>query len=94
MVAQNEQLQRARQKGRAKMATKATIHEQGNGLASVGDYVAGDDGELYRVESIDSRIQTGQPGVANYVYATVELADWSDCEEDEQSTCVATIGAE
>jgi hypothetical protein len=69
---------------------RATIYEAGNGLPDAGDYVPGDDGNLYRVVSTDSRIQTGSPGVGNHVAATVELADWSDCDEDDQhpSRCV------
>lgn len=68
---------------------KATIHEMGNGLPEVGDYVAGADGSatyLYRVESIDSRIQTSAKGSggANWVFATVEQVDWSDCAEGDE----------
>lgn len=76
-------------------AIKATIHERGNGLASVGDYVSGDDGEVYRVASLDSRIQTGRnPGAGNWQYASVELADWSDVTDDTEPTCSATILAD
>lgn len=66
---------------------RARVHEQGNGLPDVGDYCGGG-GYLYRIESIDSRIQTdGAQG--NYVYCTVSEADWSDCSEgDEHSALV------
>lgn len=60
------------------------IYEQGNGLPAEGDYCAGH-GQLWLVESIDSRIQTGDPA-GNYVYATVSEADWEDCPEDEEHT--------
>lgn len=75
------------------MAT-AKISERGNGLPGVGDYVPGNDGELYIVESIDSPIHTGGPGSGNYVYATVSLADWSDCEEDAVHSSSAVVDAD
>lgn len=66
---------------------KAIIEEQGNGFPVAGDYVSDSD-QLYRVESIDSRIQTEQYK-ANYVYATVEPVEWSECAEgDEHSARV------
>lgn len=70
---------------------RATIHERGNGLADVGDFVAGDDGEVYRVVSLTGPIHTGPSGVANYMYATVELADWDDVTDDE-AMCSAIVG--
>lgn len=70
---------------------KATIQERGNGFASVGDYVSGDDGEVYTVESIDGPIHTGQPGEPNYVHATVALADWYDVDDDNEPVCTAVI---
>lgn len=73
--------------------SNATIYEQGNGLPEAGDYCAGE-GLLWLVESIDSRIQTGDT-CGNYVYATVTEADWSDCPEDEEHTArVVTVPAE
>lgn len=72
----------------------ATIHERGNGLADVGDYVPGDDGELYEVASIVGPIHTGGSGGSNYVHATVELADWRDVSEEDVSTCQARFEAE
>lgn len=62
----------------------ARIYEQGNGLPAEGDYCAGE-GCLWLVESIDSRIQTGDAS-GNWVYATVSEADWSDCTEDDEHT--------
>lgn len=71
---------------------KATITERGNGLPDVGDYVPGDDGQLYRVVAIDSNIQTGRrPGEGNWTRARVELADWSDCEESEEHSASCTL---
>lgn len=72
---------------------KATIQEWGNGFPRVGDYVVGYDGELYRVTSMDTRIFTGNsPGEPNYLYAEVELADWSDIEDDKEPiTCTAVV---
>ena len=63
----------------------ATIEERGNGLPDAGDYVPGDDGQLYRVVSTDGSVQTGRaPGRPNWIRATVAPADWSDCEEDAE----------
>ncbi len=73
---------------------RATIEERGNGLADVGDYVAGDDGEVYRVVSITGPIHTGGTGAGNYVHATVTLADWTDVDHDSEPTCSAVIGQE
>jgi hypothetical protein len=73
------------------MLLDATIEERGNGLPDVGDYVPGDDGELYRVVSMSSRIETGRcPGAGDWVNAKVELADWDDCDEDDlhPSQCI------
>jgi hypothetical protein len=64
--------------------SNATIYEQGNGLPEEGDYCGGE-GCLWLVESIDSRIQTGDPA-GNYVYATVTEADWDDCSEGDEHT--------
>lgn len=64
--------------------SNAIIYEQGNGFTSEGDYCGGE-GLLWLVESIDSRIQTGDPA-GNYVYATVVDADWDDCSEGDEHT--------
>lgn len=69
----------------------ATIYEQGNGFPGTGDYVAGDDGEVYRVASTGSRITTHAPGVGNSIEAEVEISDWSEINEDEEPTCLAVI---
>lgn len=67
---------------------KRIISEQGNGFPAVGDYVS--DGDyLYRVGSIDSRIQTEQ-GRNNYVYSTVERVAWDACEADVQHTATVS----
>jgi len=70
----------------------ATIAESGNGWPSVGEYVVGDDGEPYRVlDYPDGNIYTGQrPGQSNWLYARVELADWTDLCDDEVE-CSAKI---
>lgn len=73
-------------------ATKCTIEERGNGFPVVGDYVPGDDGELYRVVELDHSIQTGNgSGSANWVRAEVELADYDDVDEDDIEDCSAII---
>jgi hypothetical protein len=75
------------------MATEATIEERGNGFPDVGDYVPGDDGQLYRIDALDGRIQTGRaPGAANWVRATVTLADWDDVGDDEIAEAMAIVG--
>ena len=72
---------------------KATIQERGNGFPDVGDYVSGDDGQLYEIVSLDTRIFTGNPGsgAPNYMYGEVELADWSDVDDDSEPRCSAII---
>lgn len=73
-------------------AIEATIQERGNGLPTAGDYVAGDDGSLYRVVSTRGQIQTGRsPGASNWILATVELADWADCNEDEEFPALVVL---
>ena len=74
------------------MSQKATIYEQGNGLPEKGDYCGGE-GYLWLIESIDSRIQTGDPQ-GNHVLATVSLADWSDCPEGEEHSARVVISEE
>lgn len=62
----------------------ATIYERGNGFPDVGDYVPGSDGNLYKVVKL-GRIETGRsPGASNWMLAKVELAEWSDCEDEEE----------
>ena len=69
----------------------ATIQEHGNGFPDPGDYVPGDDGELYRVISI-GRIHTGaRAGAADYMRVEVEPADWEDCEEGEEFEALAIV---
>lgn len=68
---------------------KAAIYEQGNGLPEPGDYCGGQ-GQLWLVESIDSRIHTGDPQ-GNWVWATVSEADWDDCRESEEHTARVSI---
>lgn len=78
------------------MATTATMKEQGNGFADEGDYAPGDDGELYRIISLGSgRIETGAPGQGNRIYGVeVELADWSDCEEEDVAPVYLVLDAD
>ncbi len=66
-----------------------TIHEEGNGLAGVGDYVSCADGNVYRVTRLlhGGRISTNGPGAGNSVDAELELADWDDISEDDEPTC-------
>lgn len=68
----------------------ATISEHGNGFPSVGDYVPGNDGELYLVEEVTSRIHTAAaPGLSSWISARVSIASWDDCEEGDvfQASC-------
>lgn len=66
--------------------TTATMVEQGNGFADAGDYAPGDDGQLYRIISVGSRIETGAPGEGNRIEGCgVELADWADCAEGDEA---------
>lgn len=61
----------------------ARIIEDGNGFPDVGDYVPGDDGQLYRVVSTGSNIHTTGER-ANWITAQVEEADWDDCSASMQ----------
>lgn len=71
----------------------ATIHEEGNGLPDADSYVPGVDGNLYRVVSVTSAIQTGRsPGAGNWIRAEVELADWSDCDESAEFPATVRLG--
>lgn len=65
------------------MAQTAKIEERGNGFPSVGDYVSGEDGTLYRVLSAGSTIHT-TGGRSNWITAQVEECDWSDCDEGDE----------
>lgn len=68
---------------------EATIYERGNGLPDVGDYVSGDDGEVYVITSLASTIHTSPRG--NFVYGCVKLADWTDVTDDNEPTCSAVV---
>jgi hypothetical protein len=72
-------------------ATQAKIIEHGNGLVDAGDYVSANDGGVYRVVKTVGPIHTGGPGAGSYVYAEVELADWSDVDDDNEPTCSAVL---
>jgi hypothetical protein len=51
----------------------ATISECSNGLPSSGDYVPGDDGNLYRVLAIVGQIHTGNSAAKLEKRANVRL---------------------
>jgi hypothetical protein len=61
----------------------ATVIECGNGFPGIGDYLPGDDGKLYRVDEVTSRIQTDQPRWGYYVFANLEEAHWDDVNSDD-----------
>lgn len=70
---------------------KATITERGNGFPSVGQYVSSvRDGNIYRVTAIVGRIQTHGPGQGNTIEAEVEMADWTDIDDETEprASCV------
>lgn len=72
---------------------RATIEERGNGLAGAGEYVSGDDGELYRIVRTKRPIHTGsRAGAANYIHAIVEHADWNDIGDEDEPYCTAVVG--
>lgn len=72
----------------------AEIGERGNGFPDAGDYVPGDDGELYRIVELAScAISTHGPGRANTICAFVESAGWDDCEEEDVFPASATVVA-
>ena len=67
---------------RETMTYDATIHERGNGHASIGDYVSGD-GCLYRIVEITGHICTGDAGCSNYQHGRVVPVDWDDITDDQ-----------
>jgi hypothetical protein len=69
----------------------ATIEERGNGFADVGDYVTGDDGQLYRVVALEGPIHTGSSGGSNYIHGRLEPADWDDVTDETEPTCAAIL---
>ena len=71
----------------------ATIYEGGNGFPDAGEYVAGDDGEVYLVIDIGAgRILTGRSGEGNRIEdVVVELADWADVDDDNEPVCSAIV---
>lgn len=70
----------------------ATIQERGAGFPDVGDFVAGDDGEVYRVVNLTGRIHTAEhAGAANYRHAEVSPASWQDVDDDNEPVCSAVI---
>lgn len=69
----------------------AAIYERGNGLPDVGDFVAGDDGEVYTVTRFRGPIHTSGAGGGNYIYGEIELADWSDVDDDNEPLCSAVL---
>ena len=73
-------------------AERATIQERGNGLAEVGDFVAGDDGEVYVVVELTGRIMVSSGSTQQD--ALVTLADWDDVNDDNEPVCSATISDE
>lgn len=66
------------------MDANATVHERGNGLPEVGDYVPGSGGNLCRIEAFVGPIHTGRPGSGNYIHALVTEADWDDIADGEE----------
>lgn len=63
------------------------VRERGNGMADVGDYVSGDDGQVYLVESIGRTCTGLRPGMGAWARATVCLADWSDVTDETDPVC-------
>ncbi len=74
------------------MAMQAIVTDRGNGLPDVGDYVPGDDGNLYRIESIRGRIETGRhTGEGNWMRVNVAMVDWDSCEESEEFPAMVSV---
>ena len=80
--------------GEAPRRYEANLEERGNGFADVGDYVAGDDGQVYRVVVVGSRIETQGCGAGNLCSCIVEDADWDDVGDDSEPTCSVMLGSE
>jgi len=71
----------------------ARIIERGNGFPDVDDYVQGNDGELYRIVTLDDCIQTGHSGLGPWLRGTVEPAEWDDVPEDWTSRCAVEVAS-
>lgn len=69
----------------------ATVYERGNGLPKIGDYVAGNDGEVYKVIAVSTQITTNGIGVGNSIRATLEMADWSEIDDDNDPRCSGVL---
>ena len=70
---------------------KATLYEAGNGFPGVGDYQAGDDGELYDIVAFHGFIRTNGPGVGNSISCSLKPADWDDVDDDFESLCKCVL---
>jgi hypothetical protein len=74
------------------MTLKARIEERGNGFPRVGDFVAGNDGQVYRVVSISDRVQVpARRDMSNYLYGEVEAAEWVDVTDATDPVCSCRI---
>jgi len=67
----------------------ALIHECGSGFPEVGDYVS-DGSYLYIASDLNNNIHTDYPIKGNYIYAKLDISDWSDCDECEEFPCKIT----
>jgi len=69
-----------------------TLHDCGNGLPAVGDYVASSDGEVYIVVEI-GRIQFGErAGEGDWMPGRVRPADWADVGEGDEPVVRCELG--
>lgn len=84
---------------RAKTVTVIEVHaavisEAGNGLPDVGDYVAGDDGYLYRIITAGSIRAASSPGGSDHFDALVQRVDWEACKEEDEFAAHCTLEQE
>lgn len=71
---------------------RGTIEERGNGFPDLGDYVKGDDGEVYVVRRLGRSIETGRTGNPNVIPGCdLELADWANVDDDTEPTCTVVL---
>lgn len=73
---------------------ECTIEERGNGFPEVGDYCAcSGNGQLYRIVSTGRINIDSEAGRPNWCDGTVELAEWSDCSEEDEHTAAVVLDA-
>jgi hypothetical protein len=67
------------------------VQERGNGFPEVGDFVAGADGDVYRVQAFEGPIHTGPAGSPNWLWAKLAPALWCEVTDDTEPKCTVVL---